>query len=373
MLINFSFLAVILIVSMLFGRRIKYYTIDCVDHGETFITPILPWLLIFGYIAFLAAMRSNANDTSVYVSSFQQLEGSWQAFWEQVAVAESGKDWAFDAAGILFKMFISDNYHLWFAAFSIIESLAFIYILRRNAVSVFDCCFFFFCSTLYYNYFSMMRQWFAVVLIFAAAGLIAEKKFWKYAIICVIAAQFHNSAYFMIPLYFLVQGKAWSKKQISFISLFSVALLFLNPLLGSLEENLSGTTYDYVVTAMTSGSGSSIIRAFIAAVPVVLAFIDRYEIEDNPMINICVNMSLLNLLLNILASVTSGLYIVRLATYMNVYNMILYPCLLNVSGDRNNRKMLKVLFYIVYLAFYVYQMKYQGAFYYGSDILGVFY
>ena len=38
MLINFSFLAVILIVSMLFGRRIKYYTIDCVDHGETFIT-----------------------------------------------------------------------------------------------------------------------------------------------------------------------------------------------------------------------------------------------------------------------------------------------------------------------------------------------
>ena len=33
---------------------------------------------------------------------------------------------------------------------------------------------------------------------------------------------------------------------------------------------------------------------------------------------------------------------------------------------------IKPLFYAIYLVFYVYQMNYQGAFSYGSDILGYF-
>lgn len=42
------------------------------------------------------------------------------------------------------------------------------------------------------------------------------------------------------------------------------------------------------------------------------------------MINICINMSMINFLLNVLATFTSGLYVIRLATYMSVYSLILY-------------------------------------------------
>ena len=371
MLIHFSILGVILLVSFFSERKIKCYTIQKVSDGQDFITHRLPWIIIFGYIAFLAAMRTNTNDTSAYIHSFNNLEGTWEAFWAQVSTAEVGKDWAFDAVSILFKIYISNDYHLWMALYAVAESAAFVYILRRNAVSFLDCCFFLFCSTLYYNYFSMMRQWFAVVMLFAASNFIKEKKFFRFLIVCLVVAQFHSSVYMMIPVYFLVQGKAWSRKQVSLIAVFAFALLFLNPILGTLESSLSGSTYDYAISAMNSGAGSSIIRALIAAVPVVLAFMYKDEI-NNPMINLCVNMSLLNLLLNILASFTSGLYIIRFATYTSVYNLILYPFLLNVAVKGNDRKIVKAAFYVIYFCFYIYQMQYQGSFNYSSDILGTF-
>lgn len=371
MVIHFSFLAVILIASVLSEQRIKNCALRSVYEGKNFITHRWHWAIVFGYIAFLAAMRTSSNDTYAYITSFGNLKGTWQAFWDQVASAGEGKDWAFDAVSILFKILVSDDYHLWFALYAVVESAAFIYILRRSSVSLLDSCFFFFCSTLYYNYFSMMRQWFAIVILFAASRLIAEKKFFRYLIICLVVAQFHNSAYLMIPVYFLVQGKAWSKKQFAFIIIAMLSMIYFDSILETLDSSLSGTTYDYAIAAMNSGSGSSIIRAYIAAVPVFLAFLYRDEIKS-PMINICVNMSFFNLLLNILAAFTSGLYIIRFATYLNVYNMILYPYLLNVCIRGRNRMIIKPLFYAIYLVFYVYQMNYQGAFSYGSDILGYF-
>ena len=372
MVIHFSILAVILFVSLFFEQKNKQYALSCVDRGESFVTQSLPWILVFGYIAFLAAMRTNANDSSLYIYSFNNLDDTWTAFWQQLSSAKDKQDWAFDAVSILFKIIVSDNFHLWLALYAVIETVAFISILRKNAVSIFDCCFFFFCSTLYYNYFSMMRQWFAVVIIFWASRYIEEKKFIKFLMICLVVAQFHSSAYIMIIVYFLVQGKPWSGKQMALIAAAVLAMFLMNPILDSLESSADDMTYGYVISTMNSGSGSSVIRAFIAAVPVVLAFLYRKEI-DNPMINVCVNMSILNLLLNILASFTSGLYIVRFSAYTNVYNMILYPYLLNVSVKGKYRIFIKVMFYAIYFAFYVYQMNYQGAFRYGSDILGQFY
>ena len=371
MIIHFSILGVILFTCIFFEKSNKEHALSCLAENEPIKTRFLPWFLIFGYIAFLAAMRSGMNDTGAYIHSFNNLEASWQAFWNQVSSAGEGKDWAFGATNILLKMIVADKYHWWFAFYAVIESFAFIYILRRYSVSIFDACFFFFCSTLYYNYFSMMRQWFAIAILFAASRFIENKKFLKYLLVCVFAAQFHASAYFMIPVYFIVQGKPWSQKQLTIIGIFAVAMIFLNPLLDAMEKTLADTTYDYAISAMNSDSGSSIVRAFIAAVPVVFAYMYK-DNTDNPMINICVNMSLLNLLLNILAAFTSGLFIIRMSTYVGVYNTILYPYLLNVSIKGKDRDIIKPLFYIIYLAFYVYQMKYQGSFGYGSDILGYY-
>lgn len=370
MIIHFSILFVILFVSLIWGQRVKELKLNCIYNGYDYSlikSQLLPWVLIFGYICFLATMRSGMNDTSVYINSFINKSGTWMEI--QDILSSDGKDKAFDIAANLFKMFISDDYHAWFFLFAIIESLAFVYILRRECIDLTVACYLFFSSTLYYNYFSMMRQWFAAVLLFAGAGLIKRNKTVLYLGLCIILAQFHTSAYLFIPIYFMVKGKAWSRKQNLIITVFVCIIILLNPFLRGVENLLEGTTYDYVIDSMSSGNGSSIIRVFIAAVPVFLAWVNREYIEGE-MINICVNMSLLNLLLTILATFTNGLYVIRLSTYTGLYNMLLYPYLLNIVVS--NKTIIKIGFYLLYFVFYVYQMQHQGAFGYASDILGVF-
>lgn len=373
MIIHFSILAVMMVCALIWERQIIYGKLNCIYYGERYDykSPLTPWLIVFGYIAFLAAMRSGMNDTSGYIYSFNSIPGTWENVLE--ILSSGGKDKAFDVTANLFKKFISSDYHLWFALFAVIESGIFIYVLRRESVSFWDSCFVLFTTTLYYNYFSMMRQWFAVVLLFGGARLIKEGKTIPYILLCLVAAQFHTSAYLFIPVYFMVKGSAWSKKQNLIILASVVGLMFLSPILNALENALEGTTYDYALAAMNSNSGSSIIRPIIAVVPVAIAYIYRDWLDrSNKMINICINMSLINFLLNLLAAFTNGLYVIRLATYTGIYNVILYPYLLNVTVGRGTRGLLKAGFYVFYMIFFYYQMSHQGSWGYVSDILGIF-
>lgn len=121
----------------------------------------------------------------------------------------------------------------------------------------------------------MMRQWLAVCIVILAFQFVEKRKFVPYLLLCLLAAQFHNSAYFVIPVFFLVQGAPWGKKQISIIGLFFCCMLLLQPILSSLENSTQDATYSYVVSAMNSNNGSSIIRPIIAIVPVVLSYIAK--------------------------------------------------------------------------------------------------
>lgn len=372
MILHFSILALILVLGLLFERNIQAKTIPAALNEDNYNvkTSIVPWLLVFALITFYAAMRTDVNDTAVYRATFTELKPSWDNISQ--LIDSDQKDKGFYILQNFFKMYISDDYHMWFLLFAAIESLAFIFILRRESVSFVDAMFFFFASTLYYNYFTMMRQWFAVSLTFIGFYFFKRKKFIFYLLICLLAAQFHNSAYIMIPIYFLVQGEPWHKKQNTILIIVFLAFLFMNPLLNTLEDTTQGSTYDYAIQTMNTNSGSSIIRPIIYFVPVVLSYIFREKIIGKET-NIIVNYSVFNFILNLVATFTSGLYVVRLSTYFNIYNVLLYPYLLNVAlNDNKNKILIKIAFYIFYFSFYLYQMNYTNGYLYYSDILGLF-
>ena len=221
MIIHFSVLAVILVCALIWERPIRYHKLNSIYYGERYDykSPLMPWLIVFGYIAYLAAMRSGMNDTSGYIQSFEHIPGTWDDV--SRILDGDGKDKAFDITANIFKMYVSDDYHGWFGLFAAVESCIFIHVLRRESVSFLDSCFVLFATALYYNYFSMMRQWFAVVLLFGGAIFIKEGKTIPYILLCLFAAQFHNSAYLFIPVYFMVTGRAWSPKQNLWSACFS--------------------------------------------------------------------------------------------------------------------------------------------------------
>ena len=373
MALHLSILVLLIILSYFFENKIRTKKVAAAlsESGDYhFKSDLAPWIIFFGVLTFLSYARTDTNDTMVYRSMFNFLDPSWDNI--ITVLGDDSKEKGFHILQNIFKMYISTDYHMWFLFFAAIDSAILIHVLRKEAVSFSDATFFFFASTLYFNYFSMMRQWFAVCLVFAGITYLKRDKFIPFLLLCLFAAQFHSSAYIMIPVYFLVRGVAWGRKQTSIILVFTLSMMFLQPILESLEN--SGTTYDYVATTMMGNNGSSIIRPIIAIVPVALAYIYRKNINPNDrVINICINMSLLNFMLNLLAVFTSALYVVRLSMYMNIYNVILYPYLLNVAlKDDKNQGLIKMGFYIMYFALYMYEMNNSGAFPYYSNIIGYF-
>ena len=372
MIIHFSLLAIILLCCLVWGSGESDWIIENRLKGKRVIGSLAPYVLIFGYITFIAAMRTNVNDSGVYRRDFLMVTSSLSAISEELS--NFNIQYSFSRIiVILFKHFVSTNYHVYFGVYAAVESIIIVHVLREESVSFFDTAYYLFASSLYVNYLTMMRQWAAVVLVFSGIHALAEQRPLEFVVHCAIAGLFHPSAFLMIPVYFLVQGKSWSLKQFIIIVTFGLLVVYMNPILSSMGELLDGSTYDYMIIKMQTSTGSSWIRIMIAAVPVVLSYL--YGREDNdPVANICTNMALISLLLTILATFTSGLYVIRFTTYFTIFNLILYPYLLNVSikDDEQIKGIIKPLFYILFFALYFYSMRHVNGFRYTSDVLGTF-
>ena len=375
MILHFSILFLILLVSFTYEHKFNSNKIKVIADGglaSDYKGSIIPWLIVFGYIALLAGMRTHVNDSYVYKTTFEACSGTWNEIYNIIIGGE--KDKGFNITANLFKMFISKDYHMWFFSFAITESLIFAIVLRKESVSFIDSCFYLFAGTLYLNYFSMMRQWLAVLIVFAASKFIIQKKILLYILFCVLAAQFHTSAYFMIALYFLASGQPWKKKQIVISVAFVVGIILLDPLMGIVDSLTQDTTYNYVVSIMQQGKGSSWIRIIIAGIPLLLTYIYRNNIQKcGERYNFCVNIALINTLVITLAAFTSGLYVVRLSTYLSVYNSILYPYIFHIIASEKDKRLLRILYYVIFGIFYFIQMNHGTmAWYYESDVIGVF-
>ena len=362
---HFTILIVLMMVAPFCSQRIRMMnSVKLEATGKPWKSPIIPWLVFFGYIALLAGMRSGMNDTSVYIGSYMNGPTTWNGVMEAVKVSDiKYAAWAL-LQGIC-RIILGLDYHRFFLLVAFFEAALFIWVLRREAVDYTVACFFFFASGLYYNNFSMMRQWLAVTIVFTSIGALRDKKFIKYTLICFIGGLFHPSAWMCIPIYFLVQGEPWSNKQILLTFLFVLILLFLNPILSMLSSFADDSMYSYALETMTGNNGSSIIRPIIAVVPVILAYLFHTGYE-NRTYKVCVNMAVLNTMLSFLAAFTSGLFVMRFATYVGIFNVLLFPYLLNNKKCTN---LVKYAFYVFYLILFIYSNTHAGSWGYKSDVL----
>ena len=200
----------------------------------------------------------------------------------------------------------------------------------------------------------------AVVFIFAATGLMIHKKLIPTIIIILFASLFHQSALIMIPIVLVAQGKAWNIRTVVFLAVTVLAILYVDQFTNLLEDALANTQYENVVSNYQAWSddGTSPIRVLIYSVPAIISFGGRKHIQyDNePMINICVNMSIVTAGLYLISMATSGIFMGRLPIYCSLFNYILIPWELNHLFTRQSRAVIYVSMLLLYLVFYYYQM-----------------
>lgn len=324
--------------------------------------------LTFLFIICIIGLRSGIADTWVYIMKFERLPNVFT----EIQINENSKEWGFTFFTVFIRKFISKDFHFWLFIIATISGIATLIPLRKYSINFMLSAFLFVASCDFSWMLNGMRQYLAVSVIFACTGLMVEKKFVKYILVVLLMSTFHATALICIPIYFIVQGKAWNKKTIIYIVGIVVILFFTQQFAGVLELMLEDTGYTGITKQFSEDDGANIIRAIIAGIPMMLAFIKRKHIEKytSPIINICINMSVVTTGIYFVSSFTSGILIGRLPIYFELYNWLLLPWVINKGFNKKERLLIFYLIFLFYVAFFYYQMVIAwNGLGYQSDIL----
>lgn len=320
--------------------------------------------LIWAFIVMLpviwwAGHRGYVADTPVYVEQFKSMPNAMSEFSEYMESVS--KDKGFFAFSALIRIFVTQDPVVYLIILAAIQGGILAWVYRKYSTNYVISIFLFIASTDYISWmYNGIRQFTAVTITFLAFGLILKKKYIPSILLILLASMFHQSALLVIPFIFLAQGKAWNKKTVLFILVMLVVIVGAGSFTGMLDEMLADTQYKNVVTDWTTSSddGTNILRVLVYSVPAILSFTGRKTIqkENNSVINLCANMSIVSAGFYLLSAFTSGIFIGRLPIYFSLYGYILLPWELEHLFDEQNSKLIKGCMIVAYLLFYYYSM-----------------
>ena len=312
------------------------------DSGQS--TRLFFALFIFGYIILICGLRSDIADTPVYVDNFNGRTGVFS----NIDLAQKG--WGFWFLSDVFKTVISSDSQVWLFVIAAVSGLCVLRTMYKHSVDFPLTIFIFVATNTYLWMINGIRQFLAAAILFAFSDWLFQKKTVRYLILILLLSTIHNSVLIMIPIYFVVISRPlWNKKIIFFIIAILGCVLFADQFTDFFAE-VTG----YGSNVLETG-GSNIMRVLVSAVPVVLAFWKRKQIKelDSPIMDICINMSVVTTCFYLLSSFTSGIYIGRIPIYFTMYGMLLLPWLLQKVFDRKERAVLYAFCVICYIFYFM--------------------
>lgn len=306
-----------------------------------------------------AGNRSYFGDTETYRSTFNSLPNTLSQIIPYIS--ENAKDQGFSIFSILFKSLISDNSIIFFLVIAFLQMLFLVYIYRKYSTNYWMSMFFFIISTDYLSWMhNGMRQFLAVTMIFACFGFIVRKQYLPAILVILLASTIHGSAIMMLPVIFVVQGRALSFKTMFTVGLLMIMVIMMDKFLPAFNELLQDTQYNTTLTdeIWTNDDGTSILRVLFYSIPACLAILGRKIVieENNPIINVSVNCSMLTVGIYLVASVSSGIYIGRLPIYTTLMGYISMPWLIDHIFTKQSSKLVWMAIIGVYLVFFYVQM-----------------
>ena len=315
-----------------------------------------PWVAVLIFIPFIlvAIFTTTASDVTLYLSSYRAIPISLGGAWNYFVQTESK---GFALFNVLTHTVFFGNVTLYRLAVALVQSIPLIIILRKYSTNYLLSIFLFLAGGYFHAWMlNGLRQFMAVAIIFAATPWIIEKKYFRSIIVILLAATFHRSALYMIPVIFIAQGRIWDYKTLILIivSAFAISLFAQNTELFNDFADVVGFSTDALDE--WGDNGANPIRALVAAVPAVLSLFYRWQLreENNPLINFLVNVSVVTVTMNLFASFTSGILTGRMAVYTDVYNLILLPYMLWRIPEIRSRRFMHfacVGFYFLYFLF----------------------
>lgn len=311
------------------------------------ILPLILW----------AGARNRFGDTTAYRLKFLNAP---TAFAEIPAYMDqwSSDRWFYLLIVVCKCLGLDDT--MFFMLIAAFQLLCMAYTFRRYSNHFWICIFLFVASTDYYSWmFNGMRQFISATIIFAAFGWMIQKRYILYALSIIVAAQFHASAYIMLPLSFLMLGKAMNWKTILLILVIAVSIPYIDRFIPFLDVFLEDTQYSGITTdeIWSNDDGTNLVRVLIYSVPALLAFCGWRYVRNcqDPVMNLCINASLITMAIYLVSAVTSGIYVGRIPIYTTFPGYIALPWLIEQIFEKESAKLIKNLMIGFYCAFYYFQ------------------
>lgn len=331
-------------------------------------------ILLFSLPLAFATFRTEFVDTAAYFWGFEKIKTELPL---SDYLTLRGKDELFYALEYSFKKYVSSDAQVFFGTLALIESILLMHTLRRYSENLGISIYIFVASALYFNWMcNGVRQFLTVTILFALTDCIIKKKWYIFFPVVLLLGGvkpffsmlgwgtpfwlfcgIHQSSLIVIPIYFIVRGRALTKKV--WVLLVALLLIAAFGLLDSvLETSTENTLYAKDLTIINEDSGANPIRFLVSFVPVVLVIINQKKIvssETPALIHLSINMSFVASVLYLTSVFTSGIYIGRLPIYCELYNLILIPWLINHTYEKDKRT-ISIFLYVLYLIYFIYQL-----------------
>lgn len=309
------------------------------------------------FILFAAFRTDMFGDTGAYRAGFYETPTAAAQIWPYIR--DASKDKGFVAFRVAVKLFLTNDPVVYFFIIAAIQMLCLAFTYRKFSCDMWLSIFLFVASTDYFGWMhNGMRQFLAAALIFAAFPLLVQKKYVHMVIITLCASLIHATSLVFLPFIFIVQGKAWNRLTLFFILAVVASVVFLDEFTGLVTETMEETQYASEIEQFTEDDGTNIMRVLFYAVPCVAALVFKRRIDriNDPVINVCTNLSIASTGFYVLSFFTSGILMGRVPIFFSLSNYILLPWLIHRLFNKNSAALLKVVLCLVYIAFYYYQM-----------------
>ncbi|RKQ33501.1 EpsG family protein [Oceanobacillus halophilus] len=304
-------------------------------------------LLVFGgltSLVLISGFRSGIGDTFNYRNIFEDNDFTWE-------YVTSEKDIGFGFLQMLIKNYISDNSQALIFITAFITNLLIIFVFYKYSRLVELSLYVYITGGLFLVSMNGIRQLLAAAIAFTAIKFLIEGKFIRYAFIIGFASLFHQSALILLPMFFLVRFKAWSKVTIALVLLAVIAVIgyeYFSTILFTALEDTQYSNYDNF-----SEGGANILRVAVEASPLFVAFLGRKKLRSIfPESDYIVNMALIGLVFMVIS--TEQWIFARMSIYFQLYQLILISWLPKLFRYKD-QKLVYIGIIVCYLAYYYYE------------------
>lgn len=301
-------------------------------------------------MAVFVGLRVSYNDTYAYRHAYELFEKGSSVF--------KGIDWSigsnpgFNVMNRILKNigFETQDFLMFYA---LITVCVYIWFVRKYSENLWLSMFFFITMGCYTFTMAAIKQTVAVAFCLVATDKAIEKKWISFILCVLLAATFHpySLMYLIVPL---LSFAPWTSKSYLMISIFGVAGIGLDSLLGTLVNvtTMFGEGYD---VASFSDAGVNVFRVAVVWVPVILSLLARRytAVSENSANNIMLNLATLNAEIMFVGLFGTANYFARLANYFLIFQAIALPMMFKFY-NRKSRKLLVLLAVVCFSLYFVY-------------------